>query len=329
MKKNFTIKKILVATAVSTALLSMTAIAGESNEVAASKLVNATDTSTESNKNEEAKEVKEYGIVSGKVSSIKDVGDYTRIEITNDDMGMVFNVEDAKVIDQSTSTYKNISDIQVGMEITAVLPNNSPMTMSLPPQTSSAKLFVINSEAGSVDLSVYNEELTNAENTLKLNVGEDTIINDIRGSKKEFTEKDLENKELLVLYSVATRSIPAQTNPEMVVILTVDEEVEEPNETQSTEDTKTETKEVPAEEVEETKEIKNVTLRSECEALGYTVKWTSNDEAVIIEKDGMTAEIKLGSDKVKVNNEEKTIANAPSLDKDTMVISNDFIDMLK
>ena len=43
----------------------------------------------------------------------------------------------------------------------------------------------------------------------------------------------------------------------------------------------------------------------------------------------MTAEVKLGSDKVKVNNEEKTIANAPSLDKDTMVISNDFVDMLK
>lgn len=327
MKKNFTIKKILVATAVSTALLSMTAIAGESNEVVASKLVNAT--ATESNKSEESKEVKEYGTVSGKVSSITDVGDYTRIEITNADMGMVFNIEDAKVIDQSTSTYKNISDIKVGMEITAVLPNNSPMTMSLPPQTSSAKLFVINSEAGSVDLSVYNEELINAENTLKLNVSEDTIINDLRGSKKEFTEKDLENKELLVLYSVATRSIPAQTNPEMVVILTVDEEVEETNETQSKEDDKTETKEVPAEEVEEAKEIKNVTLRSECEALGYTVKWTSNDEAVIIEKDGMTAEVKLGSDKVKVNNEEKTIVNAPSLDKDTMVISNDFVDMLK
>lgn len=327
MKKNFTIKKILVATAVSTALLSMTAIAGESNEVVASKLVNAT--ATESNKSEESKEVKEYGTVSGKVSSITDVGDYTRIEITNADMGMVFNIEDAKVIDQSTSTYKNISDIKVGMEITAVLPNNSPMTMSLPPQTSSAKLFVINSEAGSVDLSVYNEELINAENTLKLNVSEDTIINDLRGSKKEFTEKDLENKELLVLYSVATRSIPAQTNPEMVVILTVDEEIEETNETQSKEDDKTETKEVPAEEVEEAKEIKNVTLRSECEALGYTVKWTSNDEAVIIEKDGMTAEVKLGSDKVKVNNEEKTIANAPSLDKDTMVISNDFVDMLK
>ena len=105
MKKNFTIKKILVATAVSTALLSMSAIAGESNGVAASKLVNAI--ATESNTNEQAKEIKEYGTVSGKVSSVTDEGDYTRIEITNDDMGMVFTVENAKVIDQSTSTYKN------------------------------------------------------------------------------------------------------------------------------------------------------------------------------------------------------------------------------
>lgn len=307
MKKNMSVKKIMMVAAVSTMVMSMTAIADEAP-------IPATPIEITSAEVDPAEITTQYQLVKGTVSSIEEMDGYTRIEITNDNMGMVFTVENGMVIDQATSEYKSVSDIAVGMEITAVLDNESPMTMSIPPMTSGAKLFVINQEAASMDLSVYGEDLVNKENTLALNIGEDTMIGDIRGSRKMFAEQDLANQELLVMYTISTKSIPAQTTPSMVIILSVEEDATQEGETPAV--------------IDEPVAVE-VGLRASFEALGYEVKWTANDAPVMIQKDDMVIEVVMGSKEVKINGEAKEISKAPALVDGTMMVGADLMDMLK
>lgn len=310
MKKNFMLKRVLVATAVSAIILSMTAVAQDQN----AGLVTPTDKIPVADIEQEVKFVTE----TGKITSITEKDGFTTIDITNDNMGMVFHVENAFVADQKTSTMKSIKDLKVGMEITAIITGKAPMTMSIPPQTPGAVGFIINGE-GSVDVSTYNDELINAKNDLKLNISEDTVIVDSRGTKQIIKEEDLKGKDLAVLYTITTRSIPAQTNPEMVIVLQPEEEVAAP-ETDKQEDA------VP---ISETVKVADVELRAECDKLGLKITWTGNDKPMTIEKDGVKAEIKIGDKNVKINGEAKVLVNAPKLEKGKTIIGSDFMEMLK
>ena len=134
-------------------------------------------------------------LVSGTVTEVQADKEFTTITISNNNMGMVFHVDPKVfVIDKKTSNYMTVAEIKTGMNITAILDKMSPMTMSLPPQTSGAIGFVINSDQGSIDLSVYNEELVNFENTLKLNPDKETQIADVNGTKKVFGTDGLKGK---------------------------------------------------------------------------------------------------------------------------------------
>lgn len=217
-----------------------------------------------------------------KEAAVLDNGN-TKITIENEDMGMVFHVRDgAFVLDQKTTSYLSVGDIKEGMTITAILDKHSPMTASIPPQTGGSIGFVINSEGGSLDLSVYNEELVNLENTLKLNIDEKTVIKDVRGTKQEFKADNLKGSECLVLYGVSTKSIPAQTSPDFVMILNSKDSL-------------------AAGENAATVKIKAeyVPLRAQAEAKGYTVLWTSHKDPIVLTKGDIRLELTLGSSEFK------------------------------
>ena len=63
----------------------------------------------------------------------------------------------------------------------------------------------------------FNEELLDENNTLKLNISEDTILIDREGT--DVILEDLYNKKLMVIYESTTRSLPPQTTPSKVVVL--------------------------------------------------------------------------------------------------------------
>jgi hypothetical protein len=117
---------------------------------------------------------------------------------------------------------------------------------------------------------------------LKLNIGEETVIKDIRGTLQEFTAEDLKGSECLVLYSVATKSIPAQTNPELVLILNSKDNL-------------------AAGENAATVKInaEYVPLRAQAEAKGYTVLWTSAKDPLVLTKGDIRLELTLGSSEFK------------------------------
>lgn len=201
-------------------------------------------------------------LVSGTVVSVEIGEEFNTIEITNDNMGMIFHVNKGVfVVDQASNKVLSLDAVKEDMKITVVLDKMAPMTMSIPGQTSGAIGIVIVSDYGSLDLSIYNSDLVNLENTLRLNISPKTQIIHRNGVKMIFGPEDLKGKECLVLYSKATFSIPAQTSPEMVVIL-----------------------DSPA----------YVPLRVLAEAKGYEVKWQSHTKPILLSKNDIEIELLIG-----------------------------------
>jgi hypothetical protein len=220
-------------------------------------------------------------LVSGTVVSVVVGAEYNTVEITNDTGGMVFHMKKTVfVVDQGASKLLSLDAIKKGMKITVVLDKMAPMTMSLPGQTSGAVGVVITSEMGSIDLSIYNGDLVNLDNTVKLNIHSTTQIVHEKGLKMIFGAEDLKGAECLVLYSVATFSIPAQTTPEFVVILAgSDDGVEDY---------------INIEITDEAAKATYVPLRALAEAKGYEVKWQSHAKPILLSKDDIKIELLIG-----------------------------------
>lgn len=274
----------------------------------------------------------EYVVRSGIITEVQDMGEYHRIQVGDFDNGIIFNVRpEVFAVDQKTGKKTAIKDLAKDMSITAVIPANVPMALSLPPQTSGAVAFIINSEGASVDVSLYDEELINKENSLKLNLSDDTVIVDTEGTEKIYSAEDVKGKNCVVLYTVTTRSIPAQTNPEMVIILgdSSNDELAQP-EAAGTESTEA----APTEAVKS--EYK--ALREAAEAKGYEIQWTSNKKPIIMTKNDMTIEITIGSNEFTFTHMTKDLKALDRMEKMDMpvvlengrtMVSSSFIDALE
>ena len=66
-----------------------------------------------------------------------------------------------------------------------------------------------------VKLDYFDEELVSSDGELKIHVGPGTQIS---GTNGQPFLGDLSKKTLLVFYGMSTRSIPAQTTPEKIVV---------------------------------------------------------------------------------------------------------------
>lgn len=307
MKKKAIIK-ILSGVLCLTMLMSATAFA--ETGIKKDLVPTANNTVSQNVKQQDEPYLTEEGII----TSTEEKEESYRVQIDNDKMGMIFYIsKDAFIIDQKSGKRLTAKDLKNQMKITAILPANAPMTLSLPPQTSQAVGFIVRSDTGSMNVSLYNDTLVNKDNTLKLNLSEYTQIVDAKGNDKMYTAKDIRNKECVVLYTVSTKSIPAQTVPEMVIIFDKDNKPE-------------------------TSEAKYVSLRSEAEAKGYKVEWTSHKKPVVLTKNDMKIELTMGSDEFKFTHLTKDLKPLDQMDKmdlpaalkgEQTVVSNHFIEALE
>lgn len=323
MKKN--IGKLILTTIIAASALSMSAFAedttvvgygdpvsAETAETAAENGIMLINETAETNPVEVAKG---YTTKTGKITAITaettEEGEFLTITTGEGVDGIVFTTSASTVVyDAKDGSVKTAKDLTEGMEITAVMPANSIMTMSIPPMTPSAMGFVINVEGTSVMVGKFNDELVNEENKLALNISEETSIVSITGTKQILTAEDVKGNDCLVIYGATTKSIPAQTSPIKVVILpTTEDEI-----------TVIETKETVA---------PTVALRDAAVSAGFEIKWTSNEAPVVLEKDGVTISLTLGSTAYTVNGEAKNFTKAVALENGSMVVSSEISEFLK
>jgi hypothetical protein len=134
----------------------------------------------------------------------------------NTDNSIVFNLSDDVLLLDANSREVLKDGFAVGQKVTAYYPENTPMALSLPPITT-PKVIVLNSEVvpGFVHVATFDETLTSSDGQLKLNISTKTKVTDVEGNPVT----TLANRDLVVFYTISTRSIPAQTTPERIFVI--------------------------------------------------------------------------------------------------------------
>ncbi|MGM9916931.1 stalk domain-containing protein [Anaerotignum sp.] len=302
MKKNLT--KVMAMGMVLTMLGTATAFAEEAT------LISATETTSIETIMAEAQEAA-FVSQSGKVVSVE--ASFTEgvqlVTINNEQGGLRFAVDsNTIVVNREDGAYLTAADLTEGMEIAVVYDAFSPMGMSMPPYLGKVTAVVANADAGFFTVGHFDNDLTDMKNMLKLNISENTDIQNLQGAKIRLTAEDVKGQDALVFYGATTRSIPAQTTPSFVLLLTNNEKAEG----EMTGSRAAEVEVTDAAEVTDAKEAVMVPLRKTAEANGYTVKWQGKTKPILLEKDGVSMEITVGSDTYVVDGDMAMKAAMPS-----------------
>lgn len=125
---------------------------------------------------------------------------------------------DTILMDSKSTNFLQKKAFKKGQHIDAYYDKNKPMIMIYPPQITPELVIVHDTQASNfVKVGLFNEEFLSYDKELKLNISKDTqFVNE----KNETLDKEMATgKELVVFYQSSTKSIPAQTTPNKIVVL--------------------------------------------------------------------------------------------------------------
>lgn len=164
----------------------------------------------------EETEVVDYLSFTGTITEVRENSILVQ-EKENEENFMVFNTtEHVLLLDDSTKDTINADSFEVGQEVTAFYPENAPMALSFPAIMTPDVLVRHSSEqAGFVHVATFDETLTSSDGQLKIILGAGMSLVD-RDNKPVAS---LAHKTLVVFYTTSTRSIPAQTTPQKIIVL--------------------------------------------------------------------------------------------------------------
>jgi hypothetical protein len=105
--------------------------------------------------------------------------------------------------------------VTVGDMVTGFYDANAPVPLIFPPQFR-AIVMAKDTEHQNVKVDHFNSELVSSDNQLRLNIDRTTPI--VLENNQRFTRNPA-NRDLIVVYGVTTKSIPAQTTPYKVIVM--------------------------------------------------------------------------------------------------------------
>lgn len=217
--------------------------------------------------------------------------------------GLVLHLnDDVVMLNDKTMEFVSKDSFKKGMKVSAYYGENTPMMLSIPGQLIPDVIIINkNEEVGFVHVSNFNKDLVSMDNSLALNISEDTVMVDVDGNEVE--KEDLENNDLIVFYSISTKSIPAQTTPEKVILMdkVEAEDVEEDEEIEENvlvlDKMTINNKEIKLDKPLYKKDgVTMFPIRQVVEELGYEVKWDNNDWSVELTKGVQWTKFAIGED---------------------------------
>lgn len=241
------------------------------------------------------------------------------ITVKENDNAIMFHLG-TMIIGTKDGQIMEAKDIKAGDKITAVYTTNTPMALSYPGQMTPSIILVHNSD-NSIKVDKFNEDMVSSDGSLKLITDDNTKLEAYK-TKQVITQKDLKNKDLLVIYGATTRSIPAQTLVSGVVkvIVLPSLEAEKVESQEKDKDKNVEGKALAA---------SKIAIAKEAKAMGYKVNWNPKTKVVVISKAEDVIEIYVGTTKYRVNGMEKTAVSPANLEKGTTFVSSEILDYLK
>ena len=110
--------------------------------------------------------------------------------------------------------FVNHKKAALGMPMTAFYDANLPAILIYPPEFTAVAASL--SPDKNIKIDRFNQNLVSQDGTLKLNLSPRTEI--LLENGQTF-HGDIRNRDLIVVYGASTRSIPAQTTPEQIIVI--------------------------------------------------------------------------------------------------------------
>lgn len=294
-----------------------------SNKPTVEDKIKEDDTKTTQAKEEVQKEIvveeAKYISFQGEVTEIAD----NKITVKENETNSIMFHLNTMIIGTKDGQVMEAKDIKAGDKVMAIYTSHTPMALSYPGQMTPMMIIVQNSE-NNVKLDKFNEELVSSDGSLKLVINENTKLESYK-TKQLITEKDLANKELLVIYGATTRSIPAQTLADGVVKVMVMPSLENENKEQSGPNSNSNADNKGNKSTAHTK----IAISKEAKSLGYKVNWNPRTKIVVLSKGEDVIEIFVGTTKYRVNGIEKTATTPAILEKGSTYVSDEILGLLK
>lgn len=243
-----------------------------------------------------------YKAFTGVVKEIKD-------RENNEGSKMIFTESEdgapAYVIIGHDTYILETAEIKIGDTISAYYDVRKPMIMIYPPQYA-AEVVVVESPDRNVKFDIFDENLTSSDNQLKLNISDETEIVFYDGTPYE---GELAGKRLVVIYTTSTKSIPAQTTPEKVIVLP-DKIEDMAGYDVSSAEIIVEDKKIEAAPAYEKEGTVMVPLRAIAEALGYEILWHNETQSVSL---GQDIQLTIGKNEYIADEDIIKLERAPEL----------------
>ncbi|NLN14058.1 MAG: copper amine oxidase N-terminal domain-containing protein [Tissierellia bacterium] len=211
------------------------------------------------------------------------------------------------LLDDESMDFISLEDLEEGMEVSVFYDKETIMLMSYPAQLEPDVVVVRNEEAVTgIMIDKFDEDLLSDDGSLRLIIKDEVELIDRDG--KEIEREDLQNKDLIVFYSIVMDSYPMQTIPEKVIAIRNHEVKVFDHLKLNGEEFKLDNEMYYGEERE-----LMLPLRQLAEALGYEVEWVQESRTVNLTKGEEKISLTIGLDKYQYYNLEHELGTAPEL----------------
>ena len=264
-----------------------------------------------------------YMSYEGYVKEIKSNNGYTSVIMTDgksDEVIGQFNLKgDMLVVNQDTATIQALDKIEKGQKIRGFYRKDMPMILIYPPVINPEFIMISSEDTKNfVKHSYFDESLTSIDNNLKLNISDSSVLIDKHGKSVDIEK--LKNKDLVVVYDVSTKSIPAQTNPKQVIMLEKDAD-EMP------------VKDEALEKIIDSGYMSNVVnmipLKQVADHFGYETAWDNATKTVTLRKENSSFTVTIGQQMYGYNKSLQKFEVSPEIKDARTYVPESILELLQ
>lgn len=224
--------------------------------------------------------------------------------------------DEALIFNSSTTEQLKRDSLKEGLLIDAYYDKHKPMLMIYPPRITPEIVIVNDKEKpGNVKVGLFDDNLVSLDNDLKLNIGEKTVILNEKG--KNISAEELKGKELIVFYTVSTKSIPAQTTPTKIIALDIAQKhmLEE-------------AQFAIGDDYYMEKGEKMIPIRKVAEHFGYKVEWQNKSATIEIRQQNRSFLISIGKEQYSYNKSLRYFKVVPEIKNGKAYVPEEILDIL-
>ncbi|MEW8973571.1 MAG: stalk domain-containing protein [Tissierellaceae bacterium] len=269
----------------------------------------------------EKQETPNYIEFKGKITNINSNDKTFSILVENDKDKLIAHiVDDVILLDDSTLDFIDKEDLEEGMEISMFYSKDTIMLMSYPGQLKPDSIVVRSSkDFTGIKVDKFDKDLVSEDNMLKLNINEGVEVVDREGNK--LSKEDILNKDLLVFFTASTKSIPAQTTPEKIIVIKNNEPTVFNKVIINDEEIKLE------DHMYKNKDgIVMMPLREIAEKLGYKLVWNKDDSSIELTKGAQWTKVIVGEDNYNFAKMMVELGAAPELKETKTYVPINFLE---